>query len=229
MHRIAVIGGMDAAVDRLVAKHMIDRLQDRRPGAERIGERHRIEFQPGIAEFLLQPPAPGIEFVRRGALKRKDRLLLVADRKDRARDAIARAFARGEFGNDMGDDVPLPRAGILRLVDQHVIDAAVELVVHPAGRDPVQHRQCLVDQIVIVEQAALLLLAAVIRGRRDRDMQQRLGAVAGRYRATPFDQRAEAELSCSNRRAMAGLSSAKFFVTTDLRGVRSVSVRNTAR
>ena len=86
------------------------------------------------------------------------------------------------------DDVPLPRAGVLRLVDQHVIDAAVELVVHPAGRAAVQHRQRLVDQIVIIEQAAFLLLAPVVRRHRGRDMQQGFGAVAGGERAAAFDQ-----------------------------------------
>ena len=132
VHRIAVLGRVNAAVDRLVAEHVVDRLQDRRPRAERIGEGYRIEFQPGVLEFLLQLPAAQIEFARRGALERKDRLLLVADREHRAQHAVARAGTGGEFGNDVRDDVPLPRAGILRLVDQHVIDAAVELVMHPA-------------------------------------------------------------------------------------------------
>ncbi len=172
---------------------MIDRLQDRRPRAERIGERHRIEFQPGILEFFLQCPAAQVEFVRRGALKRKDRLLLVADREDGAHDAVARALAGGEFGNDVGDDLPLPRAGILRLVDQHMVDAAIELVVHPAGRDAGKHVQRLVDQVVIVEQAALLLLAPVIRRRGGGDVQQRLGAVAGGQRAAPLDQAGRCE------------------------------------
>ena len=71
----------------------------------------------------------------------------------------------------MIDDVPLPRARVLRLVDQHVIDAAVQLVMHPAGGNAIQHRKRLVDQIVIIEQAALLLLPAIIHRCRGRDMQ----------------------------------------------------------
>ena len=71
----------------------------------------------------------------------------------------------------MVDDIPLPGAGVLRLVDQHVIDAAVELVMHPTGGDAVQHRKRLVDQVVIVEPAALLLFAPVIRRRRGGDVQ----------------------------------------------------------
>ena len=163
-------------------------MQDRRSRAERIGEGHRIELQPGALELLLQGAAAQVELARRRALERKDRLLLVADREHRSHHAVARAGARGEFGDDVRDDVPLPRAGVLRLVDQHMVDAAVELVMHPARGDAVEHLQRLVDQIVIVEQAAFLLLAAVI-GRRSRcDMKQRLGAVARHHGAAAFDQ-----------------------------------------
>ena len=149
-------------------------------------------FRPAAREPVLEVPPLVGEFVRRRALKRKDRLFFVADREDRAGDAVARAFARGEFGNDVRDNVPLPGTGVLRLVDQHMIDAAVELVMHPAGGHAIQHLQRLVDQIVIVEQAALLLLAPVIRCRRGRDVQQRLGAVADRHGAAPLDQGADA-------------------------------------
>lgn len=93
----------------------------------------------------------------------------------------------------MGDDVPLPRAGILRLVDQHMVDAAIELVVHPLGGDAVEHRQRPVDQVVIVEQAAFQLLAPVVRGRRGGDMQQRFGAIAGGDGAAAFDQGADTQ------------------------------------
>ena len=92
----------------------------------------------------------------------------------------------------MVDDLPLPRARVLRLVDQHVIDAAVELVMHPARRDALEHLQRLVDEVVIVEQPALQLLAPVIRRGRGRDMQQRLRAVARDDGAALFDQRREA-------------------------------------
>src|SRR6202020_1799949 len=45
---------VDAAVDRLVAKYVIDGLQDRLSRPEGIGERDRLEFQPNAFEFLLQ-------------------------------------------------------------------------------------------------------------------------------------------------------------------------------
>src|SRR5690349_17697177 len=122
---------MDAAVNLCFAKHVIDRLQDRGSRAERVGERDRIKFQSGVDELPLEQSAARVEFARRGALKGEDRLLLVADREDRTLDALARALAGREFGNDVGDNVPLLWAGILRLVDQHVIDAAIKLVMHP--------------------------------------------------------------------------------------------------
>ena len=111
----------------------------------------------------------------------------------------------------MGDDVPLPGAGILRLVDQHVVDAAVELVMHPAGRHPVQHQNRLVDQIVIVEQAALLLLAPVVRRRGGCDPQQRLGAVPHRQRAAPLDQGGDAQAFLVERAGERRIAVAEFF------------------
>src|SRR5262249_11100894 len=110
MYRVADVGRMNAAVDRLLAEALRDQLQDRPRAPEGVGERHRIECETGIGKAPLQITPPLIEFVRRGALEGKDRLLLVADCKDRARRAVARACARGEFGNEMEDDVPLPRA-----------------------------------------------------------------------------------------------------------------------
>ena len=55
------------------------------------------------------------------------------------------------------DDLPLLRAGILRLVDQHVVDALIELVMHPGGAILTQQGECLVDQIVVVEESAPVL------------------------------------------------------------------------
>src|ERR1700732_1079091 len=139
MDRITDIDGMDTAINILFPKNVVDRLQDPRSRAERIDEGDRIEFQAGGLEFRLQLASAHIEFMRGRALERKDRLLLVADGEDGAGNAVARALAGGEFGDDMGDDVPLPGARVLRLVDQDMVDAAVELVMHPAGRNGVQH------------------------------------------------------------------------------------------
>ena len=49
------------------------------------------------------------------------------------------------------DDLPLVRRGVLRLVDQQMIDAEIKLVVHPGGIDPVEQGAGLVDQVIVVE------------------------------------------------------------------------------
>ena len=155
-----------------------------------------LEAESGGLEARTEArPALG-EFQRRCALEREDRLLFVADRKHGARDAIARAVAGGKFGNDVLDNVPLSRARVLRLIYQDVVDAAVELVMHPARRHLGQHGKRLVDQIVIIEQAALLLFAPVVCGRRYCDMQQGLGAVAGNHGTASVDQGRKAQNLC---------------------------------
>src|SRR5205085_3387092 len=78
--RISGLDRVDAAKNILLAEHVVDRMQNRRPRPERIGKGYRIEFQPGVLEPLLQLPPALVKFAGRGALKRKDRLFLVADR-----------------------------------------------------------------------------------------------------------------------------------------------------
>ena len=73
------------------------------------------------------------EGVRVGALEAVDRLLGVADREDRAR-AFARAFADEELLGQGLDHLPLLRVGVLGLVDQDMVEAAVQLEQHPGGR-----------------------------------------------------------------------------------------------
>src|SRR6516165_11055764 len=79
---------------------------------------------------LIERPMHDLEFARGRALEREDRLLLVADGENRAPDE-ARAGAGEKFAREPPDDVPLLRARVLRFVDQHVVDALIELVVHP--------------------------------------------------------------------------------------------------
>ena len=76
------------------------------------------------------------------------------------------------------DDFPLLRAGILRLVDQHVIDALIELVMHPGRAILAQQCACLVDQIVVVEKPALVLRPLVAGDHRIGDGEERGRAVA---------------------------------------------------
>ena len=103
--------------------------------------RHARERQLGCAERL-----------RIGALEAEDRLLEIADGEDRAQHASPRALAGEELARERGDDPPLRDIGILRLVDEDVVGALVELVAHPfahARRLEQAHRQP--DQIVEID------------------------------------------------------------------------------
>ena len=131
---------------------------------------------------------------RSGALEGEDRLLLVADRKNAARLRLAHPFASRELGDQRADDLPLRRAGILRLVDQHMIDAEIELVMHPGRLDVGEQSQAFCDQVVVIEQAAGLLVAAIAADDRFRDRERRRGAIAGEHRAALQHQRFEPRL-----------------------------------
>ena len=110
-------------------------------------------------EFAPHQREPG----RHRALERKDRLLLVADGKQRAR-RRAGPFAGEEFLDQRLHHLPLARAGILRLVNKDVLDAAVELVMHPLGCiRACQQVGRLDDEIVKIERPARRLQPLVGR------------------------------------------------------------------
>src|SRR5258706_15576022 len=100
-----------------------------------------------IEQARVEPPLL-IELARHRALEGENRLLLVADRKDRTLQRAAGAATGRELAGNLVDDVPLHRARILRLVDQHVIDAEIELVENPGRRHVAEQFQRLFDQIV---------------------------------------------------------------------------------
>ena len=87
---------------------------------------------PASVGPVAELPVGGGECPRIGALEAEDRLLLVAHRKQRAR-LGACALAGEEFLGQRRDNGPLRRARVLRLVDQQVVEAAIELVEHPGG------------------------------------------------------------------------------------------------
>ena len=113
-----------------------------------------------------------IELRRVGALERIDRLFAVAHREDRA-GTIARARTCEELlGQRMGD-APLLRRGVLHLVQQQMVEAAVELVKHPGGSRIEQQRPGAVDQVVVVEQPGRFLPPGVAAGNRAGQRRQR--------------------------------------------------------
>src|SRR5579885_1191896 len=120
------------------------------------------EFETAMAMRAFEIVPHGGKFARRGILKRIDRLLLVADGKNRA-SAKMRSGAGGEFSHKPPHDLPLLMTRVLRLVDQEMIDAEIELVVHPGGIDIGEEVERLVDQIVVIEKAAARFFVVVAR------------------------------------------------------------------
>lgn len=113
-----------------VGEDRIDRLQDRLGRAERNIKR---QLQPGlvsIVDALLKMLPHCQKGVRVGALKAEDRLLHVANGEHGA-DRGACALAGKKFLGQGGYDGPLLGIGVLCLVDQNVIEPAIELEQHP--------------------------------------------------------------------------------------------------
>ncbi len=152
----------DARRDELVLENFVDGGEHARAGAERMLKLTKFELQLGALMRGCKVSPHLVEFLRRGILERIDRLLLVADRENRA-GAEMNARARGEFRDQSPDDLPLLVAGVLRFVDQQMIDAEIELVMHPGRIDIGEERQRLVDQVVIIDEAAALFLAVIAR------------------------------------------------------------------
>ena len=176
------------------------------------------EFLPAFLVRAFEIALHLREFLRRGVLEGIDRLLFVADGEHGALYA-ARAGAGGEFGGEPAHDLPLLVAGVLRLVDQHVIDAEIELEMHPGRVDIGEKLQRLVDQVIVIEQAAALLLFGVARDDRMRDGQQR-GAAIPQGRRRDGVQAMSQTRSCSSSRRCANAGIADGFRMMDLRGVR---------
>ncbi len=133
------------------------------------------------------------EGARRCVLEREDRLLLVAHGEDRSLRG-SRARAGEKFSGQSPDDLPLFRAGILSLVDQNVIDALVELVMHPGCPILAEKRESLVDQVVIVEEPAPILCRLIARDHGIGDGDEGAGAVAAGDGFAAFQERQKARL-----------------------------------
>ena len=94
---------------------------------------------------------------RIGALEAEDRLLRITDGEDGAR-CPATGFAAAEFLAEAGNDVPLIGARILCLVDQDVVDPAIEPVEHELRHPALQQFARQGDQVVIIIALAATLL-----------------------------------------------------------------------
>ena len=162
-----------------LGENRIHRLHDSRRRAKRKVEPAVMEGLSDVTQALLELEPHAMEPCGICALEGEDRLLFVAHCEDRADTILPRAMAHEEFLGKLLDDFPLLRARILRLVDQNVIDAAVELVLHPGRRLVRQEVNDLADEVVIVERAARALHLFVALDHGAGDDIQRVRALEG--------------------------------------------------
>src|SRR4029078_3899418 len=140
----------------------VDRPEYRRSRAKRGDQRQFRELLTGGADALSEILTYTLERRRGGALEAEDRLFGIADDEHRAAQR-ASAFAGEELLRQRRHHLPLLGIGVLRFVDEDVIDAAVELVEHP--RRNIRALEKIArgeDEIVIVQQRAFFLQAAIL-------------------------------------------------------------------
>ena len=159
----------------------VDEGQDLRRRA--IGDQQRHTVGPlsrrddvgDIALGLVKQPA------RICALEAVDRLLLVADHEQGAVGGplLPKSGPGPELAGQPPDDVPLLGRGVLGLVDQDMVDAAVQLVEHPGGVRPlVDQLARAADQIGEVQRAAAglgLMVGLGIGAGHGQDLDRGLG------------------------------------------------------
>ncbi len=139
---------------RLAGERHVDRREDGGRRAEREIERHALEGLLRLATSPLESAPHLAEKLRRCALEGENRLFLVADREYRAVPRT-RALAGKELLGQRLDDAPLLGRIVLRLVDQHMVEAVIELLHHPSGARMRHQRQRAGNLVGKVQRATL--------------------------------------------------------------------------
>ncbi len=147
-----------------VAEYPVNGVEHGRRRAEGYRQVDGLESLGSIAAPLLEPLAHLGELAWVGALEAEDRLLGVAHGEDRAI-AVDRAGACEEFLGQAADHLPLVGVGVLCLVNQHVVDPAVELVEHPRGGVGVFQQSARGDNQVVIVESSLPSLGPVVTPR----------------------------------------------------------------
>ncbi len=142
-----------------LGKRRVDDVENRRHGPEAQGQRQFIDDMTRARRTRLKAVQRFDEGLRAGALESEDRLPGVTDDEERARRAVVLVRLGLEIVLDDGlDEVPLSLVGVLRLVDQHMVDALVELVADPFGYAlGLEKRTRAADQIVEIDHAGQAL------------------------------------------------------------------------
>src|SRR5262249_32939318 len=90
--------------------------------------------EPCLFDSLAAIGEMASERFRVRSLEAEDRLLLVADREQGPRSCTFTCAAAGEeFLGELVYDLPLLGARVLRLVDENMVETAIELVENPGG------------------------------------------------------------------------------------------------
>ena len=127
----------------LMPENHVDRMQYRLGRPKRDIEGHDPPILSGGSDALFEIPPHRHESARVGALKTVDRLLCVPDGKNRAV-VTAGTVAGEELPGECRGDFPLLRVGVLRFVDQDVIETAIQLEENPRRRlAPPKQLECL--------------------------------------------------------------------------------------
>ena len=138
---------------RQIGQGRVDHVENGGRGAERIKQRAVLKHLLGGGEFAVEVVLIFIKGRNIRALKGIDRLLLIAHHKQ-GPPTRTRPLARGEFVCQMFDHLPLLGRSILRLVYQHMVDAAIQPKQHPCGNRWVRQQAFGAgDQIVKIKQA----------------------------------------------------------------------------
>ena len=171
LHRAGVVRPVGVVCERIarihhtgrrgrVCEHTIHQLQHRLRGAERHVQRRVLPGLACRAHALAQQSVRLVEGIDIGALERIDRLLAVADGEHGAVHVAGRR-AGEELRGQRVRDAPLLGRGVLHLVQQQVIEAAVQLVQHPGRAGIDQKVGGAPDQVVVVEQPGRILVLRV--------------------------------------------------------------------
>ena len=207
----AGLGG-EAAMHLLRGEDRVDRLEHHRHRAEGEVELGVAPGEPGAAGAVAELAPHAREPRRHGALEGVDRLLLVADGEEGA-DACRSRPRRRRTPRPAPDHLPLARAGVLRLVDEDVVEPAVELVVDPArGVGAGEQRHGLDHEVLEVEGAARRLHPLVVGDGRVGEAEDGGGRVValGGAEAFEHDARGGRARPPASRRGRASRSSPRW-------------------
>src|SRR5262249_7086998 len=140
-----------------------DRLKNRLRRAERQRESDIVPALPGGARSRAKVASYLAKALRVSALEAVDRLLFVAHRKQRA-NPFACVLAGEEFLGKSRNDRPLRWIGVLRLINENVVDAAVDLEQNPGCSTRAGHKVLRLEDQVFVVERGFIALSTVIFG-----------------------------------------------------------------